>query len=233
MLLRVNDLSKIFNIHIYGNKLIKGFKKVSFSVEKGEFLGISGPSGSGKSSLLKCIYRTYLPTSGDIWFDSDFLGKINISNLSDILMIDLRHREIGYVSQFLKVIPRVSALDIVAEPLLVKNGLSEKKAKMRAAELLERLNIPRNLFDLSPVTFSGGEQQKINIARNVIWKPKLLLLDEPTASLDKNSVSIVMELLRELKEENVTMVGIFHDEKLMSSIADKIYRMVKGQENEN
>ncbi len=224
-MLKVDNLSKFFNIHILGDKVIEGCDGVSFIGERGEFLGISGPSGAGKSTILKCIYRTYLPTGGDVWYDSVLYGQVNLATIADHMVIGLRHKEIGYVSQFLKVIPRVSAIDIVAEPLLTKNGLSAKEARKKAGELLERLNIPVRLFDAYPATFSGGEQQRINIARAVMWKPRLLLLDEPTASLDKDSTAIVMELLKELRNEGTSMVGIFHDERLIESIADKVYRI--------
>jgi alpha-D-ribose 1-methylphosphonate 5-triphosphate synthase subunit PhnL len=224
-LLKVANLSKVFNIYILGDKVIEGCDGVSFVVKRGEFLGLSGPSGAGKSTILKCIYRTYLPTGGSVWYDSVLYGKVNLATIADHVVIGIRHKEIGYVSQFLKVIPRVSAVDIVAEPLLLKNGVSPKEAKTKAGELLERLNIPPKLFDTYPATFSGGEQQRVNIARAIIWKPRLLLLDEPTASLDKDSAAIVVELLKELRSEGTSMVGIFHDNELMKSITDRAYRV--------
>lgn len=224
-MLKVDNLSKVFNIHILGDKAIEGCDGASFIVESGEFLGISGPSGAGKSTILKCIYRTYLATGGDIWYDSVLYGKVNLAAIADHMVIGLRHKEIGYVSQFLKVIPRVSAIDIVAEPMLLKNGASPEEAKTKAGELLERLNISPKLFDAYPATFSGGEQQRVNIARAIIWKPRLLLLDEPTASLDKDSTVVVVELLKELRSEGTSMVGIFHDNELMESITDRIYRV--------
>jgi len=224
-MLRVNDLIKIFTVHILGDKVIKGCNSVSFSVPKGCFLGLSGPSGVGKSSILKCIYRTYLPTSGEVWYDSLLFGRVNLAEMKDNMIIDIRHKEIGYVSQFLKTIPRVSAVDIVADPLLKKNGISVMEAKKKAQELLERLEIPAHLFDAYPATFSGGEQQRINIARAIIWKPRLLLLDEPTASLDSHSVSIVVALLKELRAQGTSMIGIFHDQELMTAITDSVYRL--------
>jgi alpha-D-ribose 1-methylphosphonate 5-triphosphate synthase subunit PhnL len=224
-LLRADHLSKTFNIHILGNKIIEGCDGVSFLVDQGEILGIAGPSGSGKSTILKCIYRTYLPTGGNIWYDSQLYGRVNLATIDDHLIIALRHKEIGYVSQFLKVIPRVSALEIVAEPLLLKNGASPKEAQKKAEALLGRLNISRKLFEAYPSTFSGGEQQRINIARAIIWKPRLLLLDEPTASLDNASTELVIQLLKEMREEGTSMIGIFHHHELMESFADKVYRM--------
>lgn len=222
-MLKVDKLSKVFNIHILGEKVIEGCYGVSFTVKRGEFMGLSGPSGSGKSTVLKCIYRTYLPTSGDIWYNSLVYGQVNLATITDHMVINIRHKEMGYVSQFLKVIPRVSAVDVVAEPLLLKNGMSPKEAKRKAGELLERLNISPKLFDAYPATFSGGEQQRVNIARAIIWEPRLLLIDEPTASLDKDSAATVVELLKELKRKGTSMIGAFHDNELMRSIADKIY----------
>lgn len=224
-MLKVDNLSKVFNIHILGYKVIEGCDGVIFNVDNGEFLGLAGPSGAGKSTILKCIYRTYLATSGDIRYDSILYGQVNLATIADHMVIDIRHKEIGYVSQFLKIIPRVSAIDVAAEPLLTRNGASAKEARKKAGELLERLNIPARLLDAYPATFSGGEQQRVNIARAVIWKPRLLLLDEPTASLDRDSVSIVVQLLREMRKQGTSMIGIFHDNELMESIADRVYRV--------
>ncbi|MCG6537103.1 MAG: phosphonate C-P lyase system protein PhnL [Syntrophales bacterium LBB04] len=224
-LLRVAELSKRFTIHTLGNKIIEGCQGVSFRLGQGDFLGIAGPSGSGKSTILKCIYRTYLPTGGTIWYDSLLYGWVNLAAIDDHLIIGLRHKEIGFVSQFLKVIPRVSALEIVAEPLLLKNGASPKEARNKAKELLEKLNISPKLYEAYPATFSGGEQQRINIARAIIWKPRLLLLDEPTASLDDASTQMVIQLLKEMREEGTSMIGIFHDHTLMESITDQVYDM--------
>ncbi len=226
-MLEVDNLSKTFRIHILGGKVIEGCSGVSFSVAEGGSLGLSGPSGTGKSTVLKCIYRTYLPTGGDIWYDSIAYGRINLARTADPVVLEIRNKEVGYVSQFFRVIPRVSAIEIVAEPLLTRKGLSEGEAKKRAAEILERLNIPMNLFDAYPSTFSGGEQQRLNIARAVIWKPRLLLLDEPTASLDKDSAAVVIELLRELREQGTSVIGIFHDNRLTTSITDRTCRVRK------
>ncbi len=227
-MLRVENLSKTFNIHILGNKVINPFCGVSFHVKSGEFLGISGPSGSGKSTILKCIYRTYLSSGGNIWFDSAEYGKLNIATAANQTILNIRRREVGYVSQFLKVIPRVPAIDIVAEPLVTRCRLSLEKARARAGELLERLDIPTYLFDAYPSSFSGGEQQRVNIARAIIWAPRLLLLDEPTASLDKHSMSIVTDLVKELKYQGTTMIGIFHDRTIIDSVADTNYEMKQG-----
>jgi alpha-D-ribose 1-methylphosphonate 5-triphosphate synthase subunit PhnL len=221
--LTVENLSKDFTLHILGGKNIEACRNVSFNVPKGTFLGLSGPSGAGKSTVLKCIYRTYLPSSGSVWYDSAEYGRIDLANLPDRAVIDIRTREIGYVSQFLKVIPRVSALDVVMEPILARNGVTREEARNRAVGLLERLRIPEHLFDAYPATFSGGEQQRINIAHAVSWNPRLLLLDEPTSSLDPGSVGLVLELLSELRQVGTTMIGIFHDRELMETVTDSVF----------
>ncbi|QER41867.1 ATP-binding cassette domain-containing protein [Thermodesulfobacterium sp. TA1] len=227
MLLRVENLSKKFEIKVGQKKLIESINGISFELEKGEFLALCGPSGAGKSSILKCIYRTYIPTKGHILYNSYEYGLVPIQKAPDWQMIRLRRKEIGYVSQFFSVIPRVSAMDIVAEPLVRYFGVDEKEARERARWLLRRLGIPSNLLDAYPSTFSGGEQQRVNIARAIIWKPRLLLLDEPTASLDEKSARIVLELLKELKEEEVGMIGIFHNEAHLKAIADKVLEVKK------
>jgi alpha-D-ribose 1-methylphosphonate 5-triphosphate synthase subunit PhnL len=227
-LLTIKALVKRFVLHTRGSKVIDALKDLSLEVQEGEFLGLSGPSGSGKSTVLKCIYRTYVPTKGAIWYKSDLYGSVDLASLPEHAIIDLRNKEIGFVSQFLKIIPRVSALDIVTEPLLARNGISPEKARLKAAELLERLHIHSQLFDAYPVTFSGGEQQRINIARAVIWRPKVLLLDEPTASLDQRTASLVLDILGEIRNEGTTMIGIFHDAGMLKTVSDRIYDLERG-----
>ena len=228
-LLNIESLGKKFILHTRGSKIIDALQDLSLKVKEGEFLGLSGPSGSGKSTILKCIYRTYLPTEGSIWYESGLYGKVNLADISEHKIIDIRKQEMGYVSQFLKVIPRVSAIEIVMEPLLAGNGITHAQARVKATELLERLHIPTRLFDAYPVTFSGGEQQRINIARAVIRRPKVLLLDEPTASLDESSASLVRGILNEIKKKGTTMIGIFHDANMLKSVADRIYDLERGE----
>lgn len=225
-MLNVENLSKTFRMHILGDKIIEGVAGVSLDVRKGEFVGLSGPSGAGKSSILKCIYRTYVPTGGHIWYDSLGMGRVDLASASEHDVLKIRSGEIGYVAQFLKVIPRVPAIEVVAEPLM-SAGMPAEEAKQRAARLLARLNVPERLFDAYPATFSGGEQQRINIARAVIWKPRLLLLDEPTASLDKRSAGLVVDELMAMRKEGTAMIGILHDRELMSTIADRIYQLTE------
>lgn len=225
----VENLSKDFTLHILNEKKITACRDISFSVAPGGFLGLSGPSGAGKSTVLKCIYRTYPTSGGAIRFNSAIYGWVDLAALPDRAVIEIRNREMGYVSQFLNVIPRVSALEVVMEPMLSHNGMSRNAARQKAAALLERLRIPSHLFDAYPATFSGGEQQRINIARAVGWKPQLLLLDEPTASLDKDSIAVAMEILKELREEGATMIGIFHDAALLESATDNVCRIGLAQ----
>lgn len=222
-MITVSRLSKKFTLHMHGEKTLWALRDVSFHVPEQGFVGISGPSGAGKSTVLKCLYRTYIPSSGRMLFRSETFGTVDLAALSDRDVIALRHREMGYVSQFLTVIPRVSALDVVMEPVLARNGVTRSAARKRAMTLLDRLNIPSRLFDACPATFSGGEQQRVNIARAVSWKPRLLFLDEPTASLDRQSVEVVLDILRELRDQGTTMIGIFHDTELMGRVADTVY----------
>jgi alpha-D-ribose 1-methylphosphonate 5-triphosphate synthase subunit PhnL len=223
-MISITRLSKTFTLHTLHGRVIQGFPEVSVSVGRGRALGLAGQSGAGKSSVLKCIYRAYLPSSGAIIFQSKTLGPIDLVRASDHQMIMLRGTEIGYVTQFLSVVPRVSALDTVAEPLL-SLGVIQKEARRQAGLLLERLFIPANLYDACPVTFSGGEQQRVNFAAGIIAKPRLLLLDEPTASLDEKTRRAVIEILLELKAEETTMIAIFHDRRIMEAVADEIYPM--------
>lgn len=226
-ILEVKGLEKSFNLHLLGEKVIEGCTDIDFTLTKGQFLGIYGPSGAGKSTVLKCIYRTYLPSEGQMIYNSDKFGEIDIAAASEQEILELRDYEINYLTQFLKVIPRVSAEDIVAKSL-VKRGVDYQSALESARELLAKLEIPEELWDAYPSTFSGGEKQRINIARNIITKPKLLLLDEPTASLNRELKKLVLDLLWQLKKEGTTMVGIFHNLEFMREIADYQLSMLDG-----
>ena len=228
-MLKVENLSKVFNIHILNDKLIEGFNGVSFSVKKGTSLGISGPSGAGKSSILKCIYRKYLSTSGKILYESGLFGNVDLATADEHVILKIREKEFGYITQFLRVIPRVPCIDIVVEPLLSK-GIEREQARDMTVELLRKMRIPEKLFEAYPSTFSGGEQQRINIAKEVISAPGILLLDEPTASLDKKSVETVLEILEDLKKSGTTMIGVFHDKKVLKEFSDEIYRLENNDE---
>jgi len=223
-MLTVENLEKRFVSHFLNGKEIVGFPSVSFRVERGRALGLSGPSGTGKSSVLKCIYRTYRTSSGTITYDSTARGRVELTRLPENEILNLRRTEMGYVTQFLSVLPRVPARDVVAEPLVVA-GVPWPEAREHAHRLLQRLRIDPRLHDAFPCTFSGGEKQRVNLARAVIRPSRLLLLDEPTASLDPESMQVVLDLLSEMKARGTTIVAIFHDRSIMDRLMDDIYTM--------
>jgi alpha-D-ribose 1-methylphosphonate 5-triphosphate synthase subunit PhnL len=217
--LEVADVSKSFTMHLRGGMLLPVVRDVSFSVEAGECVVLTGPSGAGKSSILKMIFGSYHCDRGAIRVHQNSLTT-DIATAEPRQMIALRKRVIAYVSQFLRVIPRVSTIDIVAEPLLAR-GVAPEKAARRAGELLERLNVPDRLWPLPPATFSGGEQQRVNIARGIIGEHPLLLLDEPTASLDAVNRAAAVELINERKRAGTAIVAIVHDDEARTAITDR------------
>ncbi len=208
--LKIEKLCKEFTLHQQGGVRIPVLDNVSLEVNKGEAVAVTGPSGRGKSSLLKLIYGSYKATSGAIrvFHDGAWVDAVNAEPRD---MIVIRRQTIGYVTQFLRVIPRVPALDIVAEPL-IERGIAPGKAEERAKDLLSRLNIPEKLWPLSPMTFSGGEQQRVNIARGFAAHHPVLLLDEPTASLDDENRDRVLTLIAEARAAGSAIVAVFHDE---------------------
>lgn len=226
-MLKVENLTKEFTMHIRGGVKIPSFCNVSFEVQEGSLLAVTGPSGIGKSSLLKCIYRTYLPTEGNIIYQTKEGTEVNLAKASDRQMIYFRKNEIGYVSQFFHVLPRVSAKEILMEPLLAK-GVKEAEAKDRAEYLLNYVGLGKTLWEMYPSTFSGGEKQRLNIIHAIITKPRFLLLDEPTASLDKGYKGKVMELINQLKAEGTGMVGVFHDRDALEVLSDVQFDLIAG-----
>lgn len=224
--LEVRDLSKSFTIHQLG-KRIDACAGICFSVGAGEFVGITGRSGSGKSTILKLIYRSYLPQTGSIRYDSAEFGPIDLCRADERTIIRLRRREIGYVSQFLHVIPRTSAREIV-ERAVTELGADQEEAAEEAEAMLAHFELGRELWDSYPATFSGGEKLRLNIARAMAKKPRLLLLDEPTASLDAHAKRRVRALIERLKEAGTTMVGIFHDLEFMDGLCDREFNMHSG-----
>lgn len=223
MIIEVKNFGKGFCIH-HLNKNIHICKNISFNVNKGDFLGITGKSGSGKSTILKAIYRTYLPGEGEILYNSKEFGITNIFELTERQIIYLRKNEIGYVSQFLNVMPRVTAIEIV-ENAVIEMGESREKAREEAEKMLTHFDLDKELWNSYPLNFSGGEKLRLNIAAAMIKKPHLLLLDEPTASLDSGSKEKVKILIEKLKEQGTTMIGIFHDIDFMESLCNKRYEM--------
>jgi len=223
-LLEVRHLKKDFHMHLVDGRVINPFADISFRVQQGQLFIVGGRSGAGKTTILKCIYRTYLTTGGEIWYDSLQFGRVNIVTASEDMIMALRTRELGYCSQFLKVLPRVPALDVTAEPLIAC-GVPREEALDEAAHWLQRLRIEESRWQASPITFSGGEQQRVNVARAFIAAPRFLLLDEPTASLDGISKSVVLEIIQEAKAAGVTILAVSHDIVSMQSLADEIYQL--------
>ncbi len=216
----VSEVSKSFTMHLRGGLKLPVVSNVSFSVAGGECVVLGGPSGIGKSSILKMLYGNYAVDSGQILIDH--LGRIiDIATADPRAVLDVRRSTLGYVSQFLRTVPRVSTLDVVAEPLVAR-GVPAVEARDKAAELLSRLNLPKEHWQLPPATFSGGEQQRVNIARGFITNHNILLLDEPTASLDATNRAVVVEMIRTKKKDGVALLGIFHDEEVRELVADRI-----------
>ncbi|KRQ00291.1 phosphonate C-P lyase system protein PhnL [Bradyrhizobium manausense] len=216
----IADAGKTFTMHLQGGIELPVVRGVTFQVQPGECVVLSGPSGAGKSSILKMIFGNYRCDSGRIGIRHR--GEvIDLATAEPRQVLNVRRATIGYVSQFLRAVPRVATIDVVAEPLIA-GGVTRADAQARAGELLHRLNIPERLWRLPPATFSGGEQQRVNIARGFISDLPILLLDEPTASLDAANRAVVVALVAEKKRQGVAMVAIVHDDEVRHLIADRI-----------
>ena len=214
-MIEIRDLSKTFTLHNQGGAELPVLEKVSLSVKAGECVALNGASGSGKSTLLKCVYGNYRISSGSIRIDG-----IDLAEATSQEILHLRNNSVAYVSQFLRVIPRVPAIDIVA----VEAG-GGTEARHEAEQLLLRLRIPMRLWSVPPATFSGGEQQRINLARSFIRRKPVLLLDEPTASLDAENRVTVTALINEARDAGAAIVGIFHDQKVRDAVATRVVEM--------
>ena len=215
-MIRIENLSKSFVLHNQGGTVIPVMAKASLTVARGECVGLIGQSGAGKSTLMRMVYGNYLTAGGKL-----FVAGVDVAHAAPRDIVHLRRETLGYVSQFLRVVPRVPTLDVVAEPLLAL-GTPAGQARDRAADLLARLNIPDQLWGLSPTTFSGGEQQRVNIARGFAHGYPVLLLDEPTASLDAANREVVLTLIEEAKARGAAILGIFHDEAARARICDRL-----------
>ncbi|GLS34945.1 phosphonate C-P lyase system protein PhnL [Mesorhizobium tianshanense] len=221
--LHARGLSKTFTLHTQGGTTLPVFEDIDLQVRSGECVCLHGPSGAGKSTLLRSLYANYKPQSGSVMVQHD--GEIvDITAAEPWKVVEIRRFTIGYVSQFLRVIPRVPVLDVVAEPAIT-NGRSVEEAHAAARTLLTRLRIPERLWSLAPATFSGGEQQRVNIARSFIVAYPILLLDEPTASLDAENRKTVIELICEAKVRGAAVVGIFHDAEVRDAVADRLFEI--------
>ena len=212
----LNAVSKQFTLHNQGGAVIPVMEGASLRVAPGECVALIGASGAGKSTLMRMIWGNYLAASGSI-----MVGTTDVARAAPREIIALRRATLGYVSQFLRVVPRVPTVDVVAEPLLTV-GIPAAEARTSAETMLARLNIPQRLWSLSPTTFSGGEQQRVNIARGFIHPYPALLLDEPTASLDAANREVVLSLIEDAKARNTAIIGIFHDEAARNRVCDRV-----------
>ena len=227
-MLQMNKLSKQFVLHLQNSTALTVLQNFNLSLSPGECVRLSGPSGMGKSTILKLAYGNYRASAGEILVRDTDGQYIDMTQASARAVLHLRAHSMGYVSQFLRVIPRVAAIDIVAEPLL-ENGqelVTREQAREEAAHWLTRLRIPEALWQLPPATFSGGEQQRINLARSFIKPRPLLLLDEPTASLDPVNTQTVIEMIIQAREQGVAILGIFHDDTVAQEVVSRTVSML-------
>ncbi len=219
VVLSVEGLGKSFYLHERELE-VPSAHGVSLDVRAGEMTALTGPSGSGKSSLLKCIYRTYLTGDGVIWYRRGDGEIIDLASSDERTILELRQAEIRFVTQFLHCLPRRSTLQVVAKPAM-DAGIDQSDAMDRAANLLRAVNLPEHLWNVPPTTFSGGEKQRVNVARGLITEPRLLLLDEPTASLDSYSAGLVVEMIQHQKSRGCAILSVLHDQQLVMSLAEE------------
>jgi alpha-D-ribose 1-methylphosphonate 5-triphosphate synthase subunit PhnL len=223
--LLVEDASKAFTLHLRNGTRLPVVRGLGFAVGEGECVVLGGPSGTGKSSVLKMIYGGYRCDTGRILVRCEG-DMVDLAQAEPRTVLRLRRDTLGYVSQFLRVIPRVPTIEVVAEPLLAA-GADRAEALDRAGAMLARLALPERLWRLPPATFSGGEQQRVNIARGFVAPRRLLLLDEPTASLDAANRAAVVALIRERKRAGTAVLGIFHDADVRNQVADRVIDVVR------
>lgn len=221
--IRVEKLHKTFVLHHQHGATLAVLDGLDLSVQPGECVGLHGASGSGKSTLLRCLYGNYRISGGRILIRHGE-AYLELGGASAREILQLRRHSVGYVSQFLRVIPRVPAIAVVAEPLRLR-GVDSDEAEQRAAALLTRLNIPERLWSLAPATFSGGEQQRINIARGFVVDYPLMLVDEPTAALDAANRAVVVDLIRATVARGAAVVGIFHDAEVRQAVCDRLFTL--------
>jgi alpha-D-ribose 1-methylphosphonate 5-triphosphate synthase subunit PhnL len=224
-MIRAEGLAKTFVLHTQGGAAIPVFQGITLTVHAGEVVALHGPSGAGKSTLLRALYANYRPDAGRVWVrQGEGDDWVDLASAPPRAALALRRHTLGHVSQFLRVIPRVPTLDVVAEPLLAL-GEEVAAARDRAGTLLSRLNIPERLWSLAPATFSGGEQQRVNVARGFIAPRPILLLDEPTASLDPANRDIVVALIAEARAAGAAIVGIFHDTAVRDALGARLFTL--------
>jgi alpha-D-ribose 1-methylphosphonate 5-triphosphate synthase subunit PhnL len=228
VMVRTSGLAKSFTLHLRGGMRMPVLSAVDLEVHAGECVVLSGPSGAGKSTLMRSLYGNYRADAGAI--EVCHLGEmVDIASADPRTVISVRKETLGYVSQFLRVVPRVPALDVVAE-VLVTRGVDQDKAHQAARAMLLRLNIPVRLHSIPPATFSGGEQQRVNLARGFIARHPILLLDEPTASLDETNRAVVIGMVSEAKAHGTAIIAICHDADVRDAIADRLFAMTPYQD---
>lgn len=225
-ILTIQNLSKEFYLYEQ-NQRINSCENINLTLQKGGFIGIVGVSGAGKSTVLRCIYRTYLATTGSILYHSLAFGEIDLATAGERQILHLRKSEIGYVSQFLSTLPRTTARQLVVNAAM-EADFSQQEAEERATQMLSYFKLSKDLWDIYPATFSGGEKLRLNLAQAMVKAPRLLLLDEPTASLDPNTKMLVRDLLLKLKKEGTSMIGIFHDLEFMDGLCDEVFNISNG-----
>lgn len=232
--IEVRQLSKDFVLHLQGGLQMPIFSQVDMDVDAGECVVIHAPSGAGKSTLLRCLYANYRASSGSVKIrhaegvEAAAFDWVDLARASPQQILAVRKTTLGFVTQFLRVIPRITTLALVAEPLIAK-GMDSDEAQDEAKSWLSRLKIPARLWQVPPATFSGGEQQRVNIARTLISDFPILLLDEPTASLDEGNRDTVIAMIQEACDRGTAVVGIFHDETVRRALATRLFPLAAIQ----
>lgn len=227
IVLRVEHYCKSFELHEQ-HKHIPSSHDVNLTVYEGEMTALVGPTGCGKSSVLKGVYRSYLPSSGRILYKTQNGQEIDLAVADEHQILDLRKQEIAFVTQFLHALPRQASEDVVAQPL-IQAGMDKAQARIVAQEMLYALQLPERLWGIAPASFSGGEKQRVNLARGLVARPRLLLLDEPTASLDPGMTETVVDLIEDMKQEGMAMLAIFHQPQLVERLADQVVELAPAE----
>lgn len=219
--IEVRKLCKTFTMHLQDGLQLPILSDIDMHVDAGECVVLHAPSGAGKSTLLRCLYANYRASSGSIKVRHED-EWVDLATAPAQQIHAVRHATLGFVTQFLRVIPRIATIDLVAEPLLAR-GIAPQEAEERAHAMLEKLRIPMRLWHVPPATFSGGEQQRVNIARTMICDHPILLLDEPTASLDAANRDTVIGMIDDARARGAAIVGIFHDEAVRQALATRLF----------
>lgn len=224
-ILSVRDLSKTFTLHAI-NRRVASLRSVSFTLYAGEHLALVGASGAGKSSLLRCIYRNYLPDEGTVRLH-DGEHTTELTALDDRTMARLRGRDFGYVAQFLNAPPRQGPLRLVANAAR-RRGLSQADAEDAAAASLSKLGVEQRLWDVDCSVLSGGERQRVNLAAGTVSPPRLLLLDEPVSALDPENRALALTVIEQLRHRDVSVLAIYHDMAVIRRVASRVLLLENG-----